>query len=285
VAAVTSRRNPIVARFRAAASGDASELMLLDGIHLVAEALNSGAEFREAAVVRSAVDRPEVAALHSRLRQSGVPLTGVSASVMQVLSPVRSTSPVVAIARRPTPASVGIYGSTPLVVIAVDIQDPGNLGAIVRVCEAAGVTGLVCTGSCADPYGWKALRGSMGSALRLPMAFSRSGEEATAEARRHGCRVFAASPRGGRSVFDTPLTGAAAVLVGGEGRGLTSSLVAGADERIAIPMQSPVESLNVAVSTALIAFEARRQRCAAANPSAGPGPFRSPSPFPLPPSP
>jgi TrmH family RNA methyltransferase len=284
VAAVTSRRNPIVARFRAVASGDAPDLMLLDGIHLVAEALNSGAELRDAAVVSSAVEAPEVAALQSRLRQSGVPLTAVSASVMQVLSPVRSTSPVVAIARRPAPGDPArIHSGTPLVVIAVDVQDPGNLGAIVRVCEAAGVTGLVCAGGCADPYGWKALRGSMGSALRLPIAFSPGGEEAVADARRHGCRVFAASPRGGRSVFETPLTGAAAVLVGGEGRGLTASLVAGVDERIAIPMQAPVESLNVAVSTALIAFEARRQRCAASSPSSAASP--SPSAFPLPPSP
>ena len=93
-------------------------------------------------------------------------------------------------------------GHRPLVLIACDVQDPGNLGAIVRVAEAAGATGLIAAGACADPFGWKALRGSMGSALRLPIAIARHVEEAVAEARRHGCRVVATVPRGGRSLFD-----------------------------------------------------------------------------------
>ena len=81
-----------------------------------------------------------------------------------------------------------------------------------------------------------------------------------AEARRRGCRVIAAVPRDGQPLFDADLTGPVAVLIGGEGRGLSSAITDAADERITIPMQPPVESLNAAVTTALIVYEARRQR-------------------------
>jgi TrmH family RNA methyltransferase len=151
-------------------------------------------------------------------------------------------------------------GTNTLVVIVVDVQDPGNAGAIVRVAEAGGATGVIASGVTADPFGWKALRGSMGSALRLPVVNGGAAAEAIADARRHGCRVIAAAPRGGRSVFDIDLTGPVAILIGGEGPGLAPSVVDAADERVTIPMQAPVESLNAAVTAALLVYEARRQR-------------------------
>ena len=83
---------------------------------------------------------------------------------------------------------------------------------------------------------------------------------AVAEARRRGCRVIAAVPRDGRPVFDADLTGPIAVLIGGEGQGLSSAITGAADDRITIPMQPPVESLNAAVTAALLLYEARRQR-------------------------
>jgi TrmH family RNA methyltransferase len=257
VPAITSRQNPIVARFRAAARGESAELLLLDGVHLLAEALGAGIRVREAAMTNGV---PEVAELVDRLRQNDVPIATVSTAVMQALSPVRSASPVVALAERPIAAGRRVYRDTPLVIIAIDVQDPGNVGAIVRVAEAGGASGVVCAGACADPFGWKALRGSMGSALRLPVLVHRDVREAIDEARRHDCRIVATSPRGGHPLFESDLHGPIAVLIGGEGPGLALSQIEAADERVMIPMQPPVESLNTAVSAALIVYEARRQR-------------------------
>jgi TrmH family RNA methyltransferase len=152
-------------------------------------------------------------------------------------------------------------GDTPLVVIAVDVQDPGNVGAIARVAEAGGATGLIAAGASADPFGWKALRGSMGSSLRLPLAAA-TADAALAEARRFRCRIIAAVPRDGRPLYDVDLTGAVAILIGGEGPGLVGGVADAADERITIPMDAPVESLNTAVAAAVIVYEARRQRTA-----------------------
>jgi TrmH family RNA methyltransferase len=179
---------------------------------------------------------------------------------MQAISPVRSPSAIVALADRPTAAAGRIYDGTPLVIVAIDIQDPGNVGAIIRVAEAGGASGVVCAGACADPFGWKALRGAMGSTLRLPVLVDRDVREAIDEARRHRCRIVAASPRGGRPVFASDLRGPIAILIGGEGPGLAATQIDAADERVNIPMQPPVESLNTAVSAALIVYEARRQR-------------------------
>ena len=258
--AITSRQNPIVARFRDAAKGASADLVLLDGVHLVAEALGAGLRIRESAVIGVGNVRPDVADLAARLRRHDVPVATVSASVMQALSPIRSSSPVVALAERPIRPGERVYRDTPLVIVAIDVQDPGNVGAIVRVAEAGGATGLVCAGACADPFGWKALRGSMGSALRLPILVHRDIRTATEEARRHGCRVVAASPRSGHPLFASDLGGPIAILIGSEGSGLAPAEVDAADERVMIPMRPPVESLNAAVSAALIVYEARRQR-------------------------
>ena len=143
---------------------------------------------------------------------------------------------------------------------ASDVQDPGNVGAIVRVAEAGGATAVIAAGRSADPYGWKALRGSMGSALRLPIISGVDTAAALADARRHGYRIIATTPRGGGSLFDADLSGRTAVIIGGEGAGLGKTIVEAADLRVTIPMESPVESLNAAVTAALIVYEARRQR-------------------------
>jgi TrmH family RNA methyltransferase len=182
---------------------------------------------------------------------------------MAALSPVRSPSAVVALIDRPSAAESRVFaGAAPLVVVAADIQDPGNLGAVVRVAEAAGATGVLTAGRCADPYGWKAIRGSMGSALRLPICSAPDAAAAVETGRRRGCRILATTPRDGRSLFAVDLTGPSAIVVGGEGSGLPDAIVESADGRITIPMQTPVESLNAAVSAAVILYEARRQRSA-----------------------
>jgi RNA methyltransferase, TrmH family len=260
VSAITSRQNPIVARFRAVAKGDAADLLLLDGVHLVTEALASGLRIREVATVNGGPERHDISVLVDRLRLLDAPVATVSAGVMAALSPVQTASPIVAIGERPHVTDSAMFHGTPLVVMAVDMQDPGNVGAIVRVAEAGGASGVICAGASADPFGWKALRGSMGSALRLPTLLHKHVADAIDDARRHGCRIVAAAPRGGRSLFEADLRGPLALLIGSEGGGLTASAFDAADERIVIPMASPVESLNAAVSAALIVYEARRQR-------------------------
>lgn len=258
---ITSRQNPLVASFRAVARGDQPGLFL-DGPHLVAEALAAGRPIRQAIVAAEGMDRPEIEALIERLIRLGVDVVSAVAPVMAAVSSLRSSSSLVAVAEQPDLAPNQIFGSgkrVPLVIIACDVQDPGNLGAIVRVAEAAGATGVVAAGQSANPFAPKALRGSMGSAFRLPVVASGTAEAVSA-ARSHGCQVYAAVPRRGQSLFDLDLMCPAAVLIGGEGPGLGPALTSLADRRFSIPMESQVESLNAAIAAALVLYEARRQR-------------------------
>lgn len=257
---ITSRQNAIVAAYRDAARGDRRDVILLDGAHLVGEAIAAAVPIESALIAIGASDSAETAALAAALARHGVDVAEASASVMAAASPVRSSSPIVALARRPLAHGTIFSGDAPLVVVACDVQDPGNVGAIVRVAEAAGASGIIVAGQSADPFGWKALRGSMGSALRLPVQVMAQVEEAVHAARAGGARVVAAVPRQGQSIFETPLTGASALFIGGEGAGLSEAVAAAADTRVTIPMEAPVESLNAAVAAAVLLFEARRQR-------------------------
>lgn len=257
---ITSRQNSVVGEFRAVARGDEPSRVLLDGPHLVADALAAGCQLDRVAVVAERADDPDIAPLVAGAVRAGAEAAIVSAPVMAAISPVRSPSPIVALARRPDLRARMFETARPLVVIACDVQDPGNLGAMARVIEGAGATGLIAAGQSADPFSWRAVRGSMGSALRLPIAVHAHADTAVAAARERGCRILATVPRGGTPLFDISLTGSTALLFGGEGQGLSPGLLEAADERLTIPMMAPVESLNAAVAVALVVYEAHRQR-------------------------
>jgi TrmH family RNA methyltransferase len=261
---ISSRQNALVSKYRSVAAGDEHGLLLLDGVHLVGEALAARLPLTHVLVADDAADHPDIKPLVAAAERAGAEIATATAPVMRAVSPVRSASPIVALAGRPRSGEAQVYKREPaLVLIACGVQDPGNVGAITRVAEAAGASGLVATDACADPFGWKALRGSMGSALRLPIVIDRSIEHAVARARHHGCRILAMVPREGDNLYEADLSGPTAILVGGEGHGLPEPLVRAAEVRVTIPMHAPVESLNTAVTAGLILYEARRQRARA----------------------
>jgi RNA methyltransferase, TrmH family len=254
---ISSRQNPLVGQFRDVAHGRVADAMLLDGEHLIEEALVSGVAINVAAFGERLGNGP----LPDRLRHEGVTVVLVTDAVLSAISPVQTPSGVVGIARRPAASLEGVFAATPaLVAVLQDVQDPGNVGAVVRAAEGCGATGVVCSEHSADPFGWKALRGAMGSTFRLPVAAGRPLDAALALARSRGLRVFATTARGGTSLPECDLRGPAAVIFGGEGTGLPAALIEAADARLTIPMKAPVESLNVAIAAALVLYEAARQR-------------------------
>jgi TrmH family RNA methyltransferase len=261
---ISSRQNALVSKYRSVAAGEEHGLLLLDGVHLVADALAAQVPLTHAVVAADAAANGEIRELIAQAERAGAAVVTATAPVMRAVSPVRSASPIVALAARPKTGEATIYRSKPpIVLVASDVQDPGNIGAMARAAEASGAGGLIAAGASADPWGWKALRGSMGSALRVPIVLDRSVDHAVARARHHGCRIVAAVARGGDSLYTTDLTGPTAVFVGGEGHGLPLPLVDAADLRVTVPMTAPVESLNTAVAAAIILYEARRQRARA----------------------
>ena len=254
---ITSRQHPVVKTFRAVARGDATRA-LLDGWHLLHEAVASGMKV-ETVAVASAPNASDRALLERLSRDTEI--IEVASSVMDALSPVRTPTGVAAVITRPSVEMTRVTQPTPaLVVVAIDVQDPGNIGAMIRSAEAGGATGVVLAGASADPWGWKALRASMGSTFRLPVVRTTDSQHACAQLRDAGLRLVATVPRDGDSMHAADLLEATAILLGGEGPGLSPALLDRADARVSIPMSAAVESLNVAVAAALLVYEARRQR-------------------------
>jgi TrmH family RNA methyltransferase len=257
---LTSRHHPLVAAFRAAARGGAGQPLLLDGWHLVVDAARAGVPLTHLAVageLPGALERDAV----SRLAARGAQVVEVSEAVLDAMSPVRTPSGVVALGPRPVVPFAALLVPPPaLVLVAADVQDPGNAGAVVRAAEAGGATGVVLAGTSADPWGWKALRASMGSALRLPLCRHDDLAAACRQLRDAGLRLVATVPRGGQPFDGVALRGPVALLLGGEGPGLPAAVLDAADAVATIPMRAPVESLNVAVAAALLVYEAARQR-------------------------
>lgn len=261
---ITSRRNPLVAAFRAAARArrTSRRRLLLDGPRLIADAHRAGLPLQAVVFSTSALQDGDgrLAGLARRLEAAGVAVNAVSAPVLSAVSPVRAPAGAVALADHRPGGAQQAFAGRGLVLAAAGVQDPGNLGAIIRAADAGSAAGVLVTRGSADPYGWRALRGAMGSTFRLPVVDVGAVGAAIDAARAHGARVLAAVPRGGAPVCDADLAGACLVLVGGEGGGLTSDTAGLADGRISVPMRPNVESLNAAVAAALIVYEARRQR-------------------------
>jgi TrmH family RNA methyltransferase len=153
----------------------------------------------------------------------------------------------------------------PLIVVAAALQDPGNLGTLIRSAEAFGATGLVTLPGTVSPWNAKALRASSGSAFRLPVVAA-SEAELFPLLRKFGIQILAAVADHAQSSLATDFTQPTAILIGNEGRGLSPELIAAASARVTIPCPGPVESLNAAIAASILLYEASRQRGSTANP-------------------
>jgi TrmH family RNA methyltransferase len=265
---ITSRQNPLVKRFRRVRSGAEAHLILLEGVRLVEEALDSGAHFESVAFTSDLESTDRGLALKDALQH--VPCRGaeLSKQVMDYMSDTETPQGIAALAVRPHFTIEQVFDREPqLIIIADGLQDPGNIGAIVRTAEAAGATGLLATAGTASPYSPKALRASMGSALRLPIATSQTPEGIVKACSDSGVTILASnparpeSPRSNSVTYtDADFRAGVAVVIGSEGSGIPSHALADAGKFLHIPMSPSVESLNVASSTAILLYEAARQR-------------------------
>lgn len=263
---ITSRQNPAVRAVRDLARERDGDRVLLDGVHLVEEALD--ADLALDSVIASHAFAASHGALIARLeRRTSVYLA--NDAVLEAASPVRTPGGIVAVARVLEGTVRDAFGQSepegsvfqPAMAVAlVDVQDPGNAGAVVRACEAAGGTGVVGCGATADLRGWKALRAAMGSAFRVPIARAAT-EQLFNDAKVAGVRVIASTIEpASADMRDVRWNESFVLLVGNEGHGLPHDIAARAELRVRIPMYGRLQSMNAAVSAAVILYEAQRQR-------------------------
>lgn len=183
----------------------------------------------------------------------------VSSEVMDYLSDTKTPQGILGIFHIPHYDITDLLGESPLVLILEDLRDPGNMGTIFRSFEAAGGSGIILTKGCTDPTGPKCIRSTMGSIARLPFIISEDVKEAINLLISAGVQIFAAHMEGEDYTCKDYNTGTA-FIIGNEANGLSDGVWDMGVKRVMIPMSGSVESLNAAVTAAVLSFEANRQR-------------------------
>jgi TrmH family RNA methyltransferase len=259
---ITSRKNPLIQQARAVRDGRERELIFVEGVRLCEEALRAGVDFDSAFYTNELEESERGSRLVRELLGVCPRVVPVIESVLESIADTKTSQGIVALARRPRTGLdvIGLRDETPLVVIMHRANNPANAGAMLRVAEAAGATAAVSTKGSTDLFSARALRGSMGSAFRLPLWMGATLEEALGWCAGRGIRIVGTDADASVAHTEIDWTIPRAVLVGPEAGGLTAEEARAADETIRIPMRAPVESLNVSVALAVVLYEAARQR-------------------------
>ena len=194
------------------------------------------------------------------LRKHGI--TTVTDDVMKSMSDTQTPQGILCVVKQPSCVIEDIMGNkkSHLLLILEGLQDPGNLGTIFRTSEAAGVTGIIMSRDTVDIYNPKTIRSTMGLIYRVPFIYSEDLYTDLDKLRAHGISVYAAYLTGSVSYDKCDYRSDTAFLIGNEGNGLSDKALSHSDTRVRIPMEGSVESLNAAVSAAVLMYEAHRQR-------------------------
>jgi TrmH family RNA methyltransferase len=226
---------------------------LLDGVHLLEACLDAGLMPELLVVSESGVDQPEIAALLARLEN--IPQVQLSQALFAALSPVETPVGILALVSIPLGKPVA---HPDLAIMLEDVQDPGNLGTILRSAAAAGVQVAWLSTGCVDAWSPKVLRAGMGAHFALRIV-----ERADLQAQVAAFKgITLAACLDGTSLYTLDLRGPVAFLIGNEGAGLSQALISAASRHFTIPMPGTMESLNAAAAASVCLFERVRQLAA-----------------------
>ncbi len=190
----------------------------------------------------------------------GLPYEVVSDSVFRSVSDTKTPQGILCLVKMPEYDLEDMLGRRPHLLILEDIQDPGNLGTMMRTGEGAGVTGMVMSKGTVDIFHPKVIRSTMGSLFRVPFYIAKDLAKTVCALKEKGVAFYAAHLEGKLSYQEPDYGNPCGFLVGNEGNGLSPDIAGLADDYIRIPMEGRVESLNAAVAAALLMYEAKRQR-------------------------
>lgn len=190
-------------------------------------------------------------------------ITGFEEVTEQVMNKMSSTvtpQGILSVIKKPLYSLNELLGEETLLIILERIQDPGNLGTIMRSSEGAGASGVVMSSDCVDLFSPKSVRSTMGSVFRVPFVYSDEIFRDIEVMKKTGISVFGAAPGGNNNYCSCDYTGGSAFLIGNESAGLSERALRASDHLVAIPMGGKLESLNAGVSASILLYEAKRQR-------------------------
>jgi TrmH family RNA methyltransferase len=236
----------------------AEGVFVLEGAKVVSEALDAGARIEAVYTAAGARDEP----VARRAFDAGVRVFELAPGVMEQVADAVTPQPVLAVAAY-VDVPVDEVLDAQLLLVCVDVRDPGNAGTVLRSAEASGVGGvLFCDGS-VDLYNPKTVRASAGALFHVPVVAGGNPVETLERIGESGFRRLGTAARGGTPYTDVDLRARVAIVLGNEAHGLDEDTVTRLDGLVTIPMEGRAESLNVGMAAAVICFEAARQRRAA----------------------
>lgn len=239
------------------------DIFLAEGLKMYEEAPEGQIQevYLTEALLRNLRSRQEKASVYieEKLEKTGYEL--VAEGVFERMSDTKTPQGILTVLRRPSyDLPQLIQKDRPLLVLLEDLQDPGNLGTILRTGEGAGITGVIMSKKTVDIYNPKTIRSTMGSIYRVPFLYVEDMEGTIRTLREKGIRVYAAHLRGQDYYNGFSFAEGTAFLIGNEGNGLRKETADLADFYLKIPMEGQVESLNAAIAASLLIYEAHRQR-------------------------
>ena len=253
MAAITSTRNPIIQAAKALqtkAGREQSGLFLCEGEHMVAEALQAAPQD----VVTLFVADTKAAAFAGLLSMArSAQVYTVPEHVLAAITQVKTPQGIAATVRLPRSAALDGLGQR--VLLLENVQDPGNVGTILRTADAAGFTGCVLTPGCADAFAPKTLRATMGSIFRVRIAFAADAPAAAQALCAMGYAVLASLLDGDDFYARAALPQRVCLTIGNEGAGITQALAQAATHRYRLPMRGGAESLNAAIAAAVFMYD------------------------------
>ncbi|HVG34976.1 MAG TPA: RNA methyltransferase [Pyrinomonadaceae bacterium] len=262
-AVINSRDNALVKRARAVRQRKLDGLIFVEGVRLCEEALVASLVVEDVLCTERVAQDERGARLLQALGAVCERIALVSEQVFASVSDTKSPQGLALIAAEPRTGPeviINAEGQAPLIVVMHRINNPSNAGAILRTAEAAGATAAVTTAGSTDLFSPKALRGAMGSSFRLPLWVGAEFAEILGWCRQRDVRTVCADVKAARTFTEIDWTVPRALLVGAEAAGLSLEEISATDEAVRIPMRPPVDSLNVAVASAIVLYEASRQR-------------------------
>lgn len=260
-----SSKNPRVAEIRALArqrrARAESGRFLVEGLKLIGEALDAGVVL-DAVYVDADVgwDFDAVQTLVDRLFAANIDVYEIEHSVFTKFGASTSPQPIVAVAQRVDRDLADVPADASLVVVAFDINDPGNMGTIMRTAVAMGADAIVSLGNSVDVYSPKTVRSSAGALFHVPVITHTDAADGLFALGAAGFIRLGLVMGAEQSLPATDMTRRVAVVMGNEAHGLPNTIAELIDEHVAIPMIGPTESLNVAMAATIVLYESLRQR-------------------------
>jgi RNA methyltransferase, TrmH family len=248
---ITSKENSRVKHAKLVREGRVRDEIFVEGLRLCEEVFKAKIDVVDVLFTADILETERGKSLLANFNDA----SEVSDKLFATISDTKNPQGICIIAKRP---KTGLSAENNLVVVLHQLNNPSNVGAILRTCEAAGVSGVILTKGTADAFSAKTLRGSMGASLRLPLLEKVNFEEVINFCREQNLKTVCADIRAEKSYTEIDWTIPHALIVGSEANGLTEHERNMCNESLKIPMYEPVESLNVAVACGVVLFEAKK---------------------------